>query len=374
MATAAATKLRPVEISPTTLQYHVVKYKSPKIRPVYKKRFIPNEDAKYTLSQPWLEATDPMMPPYPYGKNHHFEEANHGLYGGGTIQSGNKISKGKNKGKTLRKWYPNIRVEKLKSNALNVELNLPVRARVMRTIRKSGGLDEYLLGEKSARIKELGMLGWKLRWMVLKSKAVQEKHELERQRLGLPASGSVTATFRDAWSDPEIRSNILAKMQVGWDQLKEKDQRFKTHINDTLRWKEAPDIKDMRSLRVFDPANLVLPTDIEEDKPKRLPQVRAGFGILQVMGKDGQWKGIEKATANEMKASAVVSAAASNIAKADVVDEERPAATATPAEAVVVETETVIVEETTEPPSQSTSSSPSKGTESGSDGKSMPKL
>lgn len=69
--------------------------------------------------------------------------------------SGNKISDGRNKGKTLRKWFPNIRLEKIRSEALDRELTIPIRARVKRTIKKCGGLDEYLLGEKAGRIKSL---------------------------------------------------------------------------------------------------------------------------------------------------------------------------------------------------------------------------
>jgi len=37
----------------------------------------------------------------------------------------------------------------------------------MRTINKVGGLDQYVLGDKTARIKELGVKGWELRWRVL---------------------------------------------------------------------------------------------------------------------------------------------------------------------------------------------------------------
>ena len=43
-------------------------------------------------------------------------------------------------------------------------MQVKVQARVLRTIDKVGGLDEYLLGNKPARIKELGVEGCRYRW------------------------------------------------------------------------------------------------------------------------------------------------------------------------------------------------------------------
>ncbi|EEP80277.1 conserved hypothetical protein [Uncinocarpus reesii 1704] len=125
------------------------------------------------------------IPPYPYGPRRIYKQADSGLYGGATIQFGNKISKGRNEGKTRRTWKPNIRKEKIYSEALGKWLDLKVQHRVLRTIKKVGGLDQYLLGEKPARIKELGIFGWHLRWQVMTSKAMRERFEKERQELGL---------------------------------------------------------------------------------------------------------------------------------------------------------------------------------------------
>lgn len=260
-----AVKLRPVTRSPATLQYLKPKPTATG-RPLYQRRFYPNEEAKATLSQPWLEATDPLMPPYPYGKNQSFEEANHGLYGGATIQSGNKISDGRNKGRTLRKWYPNVKVEKLKSRALNVEMSIPTVARVMRTIRKCGGLDEYLLGEKPGRIKELGLLGWKLRWLILKSSAMKERHNQERESLGVPTTLDPSANFADVWADPVMKKKLIAKMQIGWEQLKE---RASKHPVGEVR----------KSLQLFSPRRMALPQEVE-DEPVEVPVVQAGFGLI----------------------------------------------------------------------------------------------
>ena len=66
---------------------------------------------------------------------------------------------------------------------------MKVQARVLRTIDKVGGLDEYLLGNKPARIKELGMEGWRLRWKVMRTPKIQERLKEERKSLSLPAKG-----------------------------------------------------------------------------------------------------------------------------------------------------------------------------------------
>lgn len=64
-----------------------------------------------------------------------------------------------------------------------------MQARVLRTIDKVGGLDEYLLGGKAARVKELGMGGWALRWRIWQTEMVRERFRRERERLGVPEGG-----------------------------------------------------------------------------------------------------------------------------------------------------------------------------------------
>lgn len=66
---------------------------------------------------------------------------------------------------------------------------MKVQARVLRTIDKVGGLDEYLLGGKRARVKELGMGGWALRWRIWQTEMVTERFRKERERLGVPEGG-----------------------------------------------------------------------------------------------------------------------------------------------------------------------------------------
>lgn len=125
------------------------------------------------------------LPPYPHGPSLWYKQSNKGLYGGQTIQVGNNVSP-KTEIKTRRKWYPNIMRKALFSKALNRRIRVRVSTRVLRTIDKVGGLDEYLLGEKSARIKELGMEGWRLRCMVMGTQTVQKRFNEQRRKLGLP--------------------------------------------------------------------------------------------------------------------------------------------------------------------------------------------
>lgn len=125
-----------------------------------------------------------ILAPYPYGINNIYKASNLGLYGGARIGSGNNVSP-ITKTKTRRRWYPNVQNKKLWSVALNEFIKLKVTTRVLRTIDKVGGLDEYLLGEKQARVKELGLRGWILRSWVMQTKWYKARRKEEAKRLGL---------------------------------------------------------------------------------------------------------------------------------------------------------------------------------------------
>ena len=128
-------------------------------------------------------------PPYPYGPSLRYQRANTGLYGGATIQFGNLISE-KNEHKSRRVWIPNIHRKRLWSELLGRFLQVKINLRVLRTIDKVGGIDEYLIGSDSpARIKELGMVGWRLRWELMQTDAYKERAKREREVLGLPVEG-----------------------------------------------------------------------------------------------------------------------------------------------------------------------------------------
>lgn len=105
------------------------------------------------------------VPPYPYGEAVVYKQSNRGLYGGKTIQRGRQISEFGNR--NLRTYHPNVHWHKLWSEALGKCIRIRAVASVLRTITKEGGLDNYLIKDKAARIKELGPAGWSLRYKVL---------------------------------------------------------------------------------------------------------------------------------------------------------------------------------------------------------------
>lgn len=271
MSTSAITKLPPVVRSPTTLQY--LEYLGNRSRdPYFKPRFtFKSEDRKHTFGMPEIRYTDPLMPAYPYGKNHAFKEANFGLYGGATLQSGNKISKGRNKGKTLRKWFPNVRIETLRSEALDKELKIPVTARVRRTIQKCGGLDQYVTGTKPARIKELGLLGWKLRWLVMTSPKWQEKFAKQRKEHNLPNEFSLTSSFEAAWNNDSLKAKFIEQQEAAWQDLREAAARFEDHVR--THWiesgeKEPYHIPKLETLQRRSPSTLDLPERLARDRTR----------------------------------------------------------------------------------------------------------
>lgn len=125
-------------------------------------------------------------PPYPYGESHIYKQSNRGLYGGKIPQYGHKISEWGNK--HVRVFHPNVQRVSLWSDALKRTLRLKVVTSVLRTITKEKGLDNYLLKDTSARIKELGPTGWRLRFLVLKKMELNE--QLSPKAIGNLSDGS----------------------------------------------------------------------------------------------------------------------------------------------------------------------------------------
>ncbi|KAK5175690.1 uncharacterized protein LTR77_000829 [Saxophila tyrrhenica] len=157
------------------------------------------------------EALADIVPPYPYGPAQWYKQSNRGLYGGQRIQFGNNVGP-KFETKTRRTWHPNVFRKRLYSRALDRYVQIKVTTRVMRTIDKLGGLDEYLLGEKEARIKELGVSGWWLRWAIMQTRDVRERFLQERQLLGLPKEG-IEAMIEEPEATVEGEAQVAAKGQ-----------------------------------------------------------------------------------------------------------------------------------------------------------------
>lgn len=133
------------------------------------------------------------------------------------IQFGNKISQGRNEGKTRRMWKPNVRRKKLWSDALEDFVFIKITRKALRTIRKSGGLDNYLLDDRPGRVREMGIFGWQLRWQLMQTPKIQEQFREERKRLGLPEPPSfedfVKQKEAEAQAKGEDKTNIKDETQ-----------------------------------------------------------------------------------------------------------------------------------------------------------------
>ena len=134
---------------------------------------------KYVIPQ------DVKIPDYPYGPSQLFKQQDRGLYGGKSIQFGNNVSR-KTETKTRRYWKPNVLSKSLYSVALKKKIKLRISSNVLKIIDREGGLDEYLLKPSETRIKELGPLGWALRWTLLQKPSVIRRMREDAAALGVP--------------------------------------------------------------------------------------------------------------------------------------------------------------------------------------------
>lgn len=152
------------------------------------------------------------IPPYPYGARQWYKQADTGLYGGAMIRFGNKISDGRNKGKTRRSWKPNVRRKKMYSEALDQHLFIKLTRKALRTIEKEGSLDKYLLGNGPSRIRELGMFGWNLRYQIMQTPKIQEQFQEERQKLGLSEPKSFEEWIKER--EDEVEAKIQERLNI----------------------------------------------------------------------------------------------------------------------------------------------------------------
>ena len=134
-----------------------------------------------------------LIPPYPYPLRQSYKQSNHGLYGAkphiqvGNVRTGSGGATIKSRGviKVKRTWRLNVQQKRFWSPALRCWIKTRMTTRVFRTIMKAGTIDNYVLGDKEARIKELGPGGWKLRWLVMQSDKIREDMRAEREALGV---------------------------------------------------------------------------------------------------------------------------------------------------------------------------------------------
>ncbi|KAH9886395.1 hypothetical protein F4778DRAFT_758875 [Xylariomycetidae sp. FL2044] len=131
-----------------------------------------------------------QVPDYPYGPYQTYKQRNSSLYAGAKVRFGNVVAP-KYHNKSRKKWSPNRHVKRLWSVSLQAFVRTRLTASVLSTIDRLGGIDEYLLGDKARRIKDLGPAGWKLRWKIMQTPAVRERFDRQRVALGLPPKGDL---------------------------------------------------------------------------------------------------------------------------------------------------------------------------------------
>jgi large subunit ribosomal protein L28 len=163
---------------------------------------------------------DALIPAYPYGDHALFKQANRGLYGHQMIQFGNNVSV-KTETKTRRYWKPNVLSKSLYSVALKKKVKLRITASVLKTMDREGGLDEYLLKDNEHRLKELGPLGWALRWTLLQKPVVLERMRSEAAALGLDQ-----ATIDAQWPTPDMQRSEQRGLVTAAELIGEETEEF----------------------------------------------------------------------------------------------------------------------------------------------------
>ncbi|KAI0515117.1 hypothetical protein F5B22DRAFT_202795 [Xylaria bambusicola] len=168
-----------------------------------------------------------QVPDYPYGRFQTYKQRNEGLYGRSKIRFGNVVA-AKYKNKSRTSWLPNRHTKRLWSPSLNAFIRTRMTASVLHTIDRLGGIDEYLLGSKAKRIKELGPAGWALRWKIMQTPAVQARFAEQRAALGLPPKESEGVVAEEDSFPVELASEGLSSETVldEVDAMLERDEEF----------------------------------------------------------------------------------------------------------------------------------------------------
>ncbi|KAI0922689.1 hypothetical protein AcW1_002731 [Taiwanofungus camphoratus] len=99
-----------------------------------------------------------------------FKRSQLGLFHGKTKQYGNNVPFSKHK--TRRTWLPNIQSKRLFSDALQDFVKVKVSTRALKTIKKYGGIDQYVLRTKA---ELLGWEGMRIRVMVRESQEAKAR-------------------------------------------------------------------------------------------------------------------------------------------------------------------------------------------------------
>ncbi|KAF8495471.1 hypothetical protein F5888DRAFT_557657 [Russula emetica] len=128
----------------------------------------------------------PSLPSLAAALSQPFKRSQLGLFHGKTIQYGNNVPFSKKK--TRRSWLPNIQSKRLYSDALGETVRVKLSTRAIKTIRKHGGIDQYVLNTKS------DLLGWEGMRLRVAVREAQEKKGLEASALPSPPGAHTHAS------------------------------------------------------------------------------------------------------------------------------------------------------------------------------------
>ncbi|KAI0251505.1 mitochondrial 50S ribosomal protein L28-like protein [Lactifluus subvellereus] len=113
----------------------------------------------------------PSLPSFAVALSQPFKRSQLGLFHGKIKQYGNNVPFSKKK--TRRTWLPNIQTKRLFSDVLSEKVRVKLSTRALKTIRKYGGIDQYVLNTKSA------LLGWEGMRLRIAVRDAQERKALE---------------------------------------------------------------------------------------------------------------------------------------------------------------------------------------------------
>lgn len=91
------------------------------------------------------------------------------------VMSGNNVSHSKRK--TKRKFVPNLHKLSLKSDIVGVNIKLKIASKTLRTVNKYGGLDNFLLEYRFAKLSEKAALIRRKIQRILRKRGVAEVAE-----------------------------------------------------------------------------------------------------------------------------------------------------------------------------------------------------
>lgn len=184
-----------------------------------------------------IPAVEQAFPKYAY-ETRYFKRQNRGLYAGLQRKASNLCSESGNKTKTFH--LPNIVKAKLWSETLNRDISTRVSTTLLRTVTKEGGIDNYLLKDKPARTKTMGLQGWKLKYEIM------SKKELEARSVGsdvpiyhiLESGRKITVTkeklletlypyvYRDSYEPVSQRNFLRAHSWLTMEELVSKLEKY----------------------------------------------------------------------------------------------------------------------------------------------------